>query len=375
MSRRGSVTKRQRRKGVAYEARWYEDGKQRSKNFHTAADANAYLNDVLAKLARGENSSWAGDKTTLEEWCRLWLTRPVRASTASRDRTVMDRWWLPNLGDYQLSKIKRMHIQAVVELMAAKLASSTIKTNYGVMRSCMLAAVGEEMLARTPCRAIALPSPDTTKDGIRFLEPGELDLLAATIDPDYRALIYVAGVIGLRWSECVGLQVRDVDLLQRKLSIERTLTEVRGTMHSGPPKTKAGRRTISLPNFVALELAQHLQRHNLTGANASALVFTAPGGGPMVRANFGKRTWNPAIKAAQLTGLTFHGLRHTAAGLMISGGYSPAIIQKRLGHANIATTMDVYGHFLPSADAGVAACLDRMWAAGPELGLVVEPSS
>lgn len=95
----------------------------------------------------------------------------------------------------------------------------------------------------------------------------------------------------------------------------------------------------------------------------------------MVRANFGKRTWNPAIKAAQLTGLTFHGLRHTAAGLMISGGYSPAIIQKRLGHANIATTMDVYGHLLPSADAGVAAGLDRMWAAGPELGLVVEPSS
>jgi integrase len=225
----------------------------------------------------------------------------------------------------------------------------------------MLAAVGEDMIARTPCRAIHLPSASTDNE-IKVLEPEELDLLAGTIDPNYRALIYVAGVIGLRWSECVGLQVRDVDLLHKKLSVERTLTEVRGILHHGPPKTKAGRRTITLPNFVALEVAQHLQRRNLTAADRHQLVFASPQGGPMLRANFGRRVWAPAIKATKLIGLTFHGLRHTAAGLMIAGGYGLPIIQQRMGHASIRTTMDVYGHLLPSADAGVAAGLETMWA-------------
>lgn len=371
MSTRGSVSKRQRRKGVVWEARWYEDGKQRSKNFASAADARAYLNAALAKIARGDTVTWAGATTTLQEWFGTWMQRPVRPSTASRDRGVMERWWLPVLGDKPLRDIKRMHVQAVVESMA--LAPATVRTNYGVMRACMAAAVGEDMIGRTPCRAIRLPSLDTDKDDIRFLEPHELDRLADTLHPDYRALIYVAGVLGLRWSECVGLQVRSVDLLHMRLTVERTLTEVRGVLQDGPPKTKAGRRTITVPEFVANELAQHLQRRGLTAADQQELVFTGPGGGALRRANFGKRAFDPAVKASGLDGLTFHGLRHTAAGLMIACGYSPAIIQKRLGHANIATTMDVYGHLLPSADAAVADGLERLWVT-QEIGRASPPS-
>jgi integrase len=361
MSRRGSVTKRQRRKGVAYEARWYEDDVQRSRTFTTAADANAFLNDTLARLARGDNVTWVGDRISLQDWYEEWLTRPIRPSTRSRDRGVMERWWLPTLQDHLLTKIKRHHIQGVVDRMSATLAPSTVATNYGVMRDCMAAAVNEDMVARTPCRGIKLPAKDTTKT-IRFLEPEELDRLADAIDPYYRALIYIAGVIGLRWSECVGLVVSQVDLLQRTLTVDRTLTEVRGVLHLGPPKTKAGRRTITLPPFVVNELAAHLKLAGLTAANSDSLVFTSPQGGPMLRANFGRRTWNPAVKASGLRGLTFHGLRHTAAGLMVAGGYSPAIIQQRLGHASIRTTMDIYGHLLPSADASVAAGLEAMWS-------------
>lgn len=361
MSRRGSVTKRQRRKGVAYEARWYEEDVQKSRTFDTAADANAFLNDTLARLARGDNVTWQGDRTTLREFYDEWMQRPVRPSTLSRDKTVMERWWLPSLSDHLLTKIKRHHIQGVIDKMAMTLGPSTVATNYGVMRDCMAAAVNEDMIARTPCRGIKLPAKDTTKK-IRFLEPEELDRLADAIDPNYRALIYVAGVIGLRWSECVGLVVGQVDLLQRKLTVDRTLTEVRGILHHGPPKTQAGRRTITLPPFVVSEIAVHLQRAGLTAANRDNLVFTSPQGGPMLRANFNRRTWNPAIRQSKLSGLTFHGLRHTAAGLMIAGGYSPAIIQQRLGHASIRTTMDIYGHLLPSADASVAAGLEAMWS-------------
>jgi integrase len=67
------------------------------------------------------------------------------------------------------------------------------------------------------------------------------------------------------------------------------------------------------------------------------------------------------VEEAKLPGLTFHGLRHTAVGFMIALGYQPAVIQKRMGHASIRTTMDVYGHLLPSVDEAVADGLERMF--------------
>lgn len=361
MSSRGSITKRKRKKGYVYESRWYEEGTQRSRNFNTAADAKAFLNAVMTKLARGEPTTYSGNSTTLDEWFQAWMQRPLRPSTASRDRSVMERWWLPALGDTPLSEIKRLHIQGVVDSMDA-LSPVTVRTHYGVMRACMAAAVDEDMIGRTPCRAISLPQQDNDKAEIRFLEPDELDRLADAIG-EHRALIYVAGVCGLRWSECVGLQVKHVNLLTKKLSVERTLTEVAGVFSVGPPKTKAGRRTLTLPTFVVDALAQHLQAKHLTGVNSEELIFSSPSDEPLRRSNFRRRVFDPAVHLAQLDGLTFHGLRHTAAGLMIAGGYTPAIIQKRLGHASIRTTYDVYGHLLPSADATVAAGLEAMWSA------------
>jgi integrase len=76
-------------------------------------------------------------------------------------------------------------------------------------------------------------------------------------------------------------------------------------------------------------------------------VFTAPGGGGLRKSNFRSRVWNPAVKAADLDGLTPHGLRHTAASLYISAGTPPKVVQRILEHASITITLDLYGHLYP----------------------------
>ena len=114
-----------------------------------------------------------------------------------------------------------------------------------------------------------------------------------------------------------------------------------------------------MPPFVIEMLTAHLARTGRKGAEA--LVFQRSGGGPLRATNFRLRVWAPAVKSAGLEGLTFHGLRHTAVGFMIALGYQPAVIQKRMGHASISTTMDVYGHLLPSVDEAVADGLERMF--------------
>jgi integrase len=77
-------------------------------------------------------------------------------------------------------------------------------------------------------------------------------------------------------------------------------------------------------------------------------------------ANFRNRVWRPAVRTAGLDGLTFHGLRHSAAGLMIEVGAHVEVIKQRLGHSSIQVTSDVYGSILPAVDDGVTAAITRL---------------
>ena len=91
-------------------------------------------------------------------------------------------------------------------------------------------------------------------------------------------------------------------------------------------------------------------------------MFVAPEGGPLRRSTFRTRVFDPAVNSADLEGLTFHGLRHTAAGLLIEAGAHIETIKQRLGHSSIRVTSDVYGSLLPSVDEGVTTALEQRFA-------------
>lgn len=356
-STRGNV---RRRPSGSYEARyWGHDGNSHSRTFATKGEAQAWLNNFLAKLQRGEWTDPAMIKTTFAEWTEDWLASnpSKRPTTLARDRNVLETHWIPALGNRRLPTIRPSDVHAVVRQMNERLRPKTVSTNYGVFRACMRAAEEDDLIARTPCRGVTLASPEHTQ--IRFLERTELDRLAAAMPIEYCPMIYVAGVLGLRWSEVVGLRIGRIDFLKRTLTVDETIAEVKGQLVRAPVKTKASRRTIAVPPFIIEMLSAHLARRGRTAPDA--LVFQAPEGGPLRATNFRRRVWAPAVEEAELEGLTFHGLRHTAVGLMIALGYQPAVIQKRMGHASIRTTIDVYGHLLPSADEAVADGLERFF--------------
>lgn len=358
-SLKGSV--RQKYNG-RYEARYRgHDGRLHSRTFATKGEAQAWLNNVLAKLQRGEWTDPNSIKTIFSEWVEQWLAmNPAkRATTLARDRTVLEVHWVPSLGVRRLPTIRPVDVHAVVGKMNERLQPRTVATNYGVFRACMKAAEEADLISRTPCRAVKLPVLERPE--IRFLEREELDRLSLSFPADYRAMIYVAGVLGLRWSEVIGLRVGRIDFLRRLLTVDQTIAEVNGELFPAPVKTKASRRTLAVPPFLVEMLTEHLVRTGRTGPET--LVFQRKVGGPLRATNFRRRVWAPAVTNAELPGLTFHGLRHTAVGFMIALGYQPAVIQKRMGHASIRTTMDVYGHLLPSVDEAVADGLERLFSA------------
>jgi integrase len=90
------------------------------------------------------------------------------------------------------------------------------------------------------------------------------------------------------------------------------------------------------------------------------LVFGDTRGGPVRKSNLVRRSFLPLLKRAGLPRIRFHDLRHTAATLLLLAGVHPKVVQERLGHSQIAITLDTYSHVLPSMGRDAAKKLDAL---------------
>ena len=130
------------------------------------------------------------------------------------------------------------------------------------------AAVGDRLIASSPCTRIALPKSNDAE--VVSLTVTEVEALVAAVPDRYRALIVFAAGMGLRQGECAGLTVDRVDFLRRRVRVDRQLISARGGVPEfGPPKSTAGFRTVPMPGVVGPTLADHLAR-----PRHFALVFT-----------------------------------------------------------------------------------------------------
>jgi integrase len=176
---------------------------------------------------------------------------------------------------------------------------------------------------------------------MRFLTANEVSDLAGAIDQRYRALALTAAYTGCRFGELAGLKTHRLDLLRRTLTVTEALSEVRGQVRLAAPKSAAARRQVTLPKFLAEKLNHHLATWP---PSTDGFVFAAPQGGPLLRRNFRRRAWLPAVRASVGAPLRVHDLRHTHAAFLIAQGEHPKVTQTRLGHSSIKVTLDTYGH-------------------------------
>lgn len=350
--------------------RWqarYPDGSGRDvpapMTFATKADASRFLAQMQSDIAHGLWRDPRLGQISFADWAEQWLaSNPAkRATTLARDSCVLRTHFIPALGNRQLASITPLHIRAVVDAMAARLAPATMRTNVGVLRAVFNAAVESDLIARSPVRAIRLKSGE--KRNRPTLTPEELYRLAGAVGPSYRALVLVAGGLGLRWSEAIGLRIADVNFRAGTLTVNQTISEVEGRLEVAETKTGASRRTLSVPKFLLDELTDHLSRQR-GEAHGEDLVFVSAEGGPL-RRSFAYRTFIPAVAAAELDpDVTFHGLRHVATSLMVEAGEHPRVIQHRLGHATARLSMELYAHVPEAADREAANHLDARFTKG-----------
>jgi integrase len=168
------------------------------------------------------------------------------------------------------------------------------------------------------------------------------------------ALTLLLAYAGLRWGEVVALRWENVDTARRRIHVKESATEIAGRLEWGAPKTHEV-RTVIVPDFVVDALSEP----------SEGLVFTAPRGGPLRHSNFTKGVWAPACEAANMPdGLLIHDLRDTAASLAISAGASIKAVQRMLGHASAAMTLDTYGSLFDDDLEDLADRMQERYGAG-----------
>jgi integrase len=208
--------------------------------------------------------------------------------------------------------------------------------------------------------AALVDAPSVQDAEIDILTPAEVQAVLRTLKgrPIY-ALATVALGTGMRRGEMLALRRQDVDMNGALLRVERSVEQT--TKHGlvfKAPKTKHGRRTVTLPPTTVAELRTHWrlqQEYRLATGQGRAndgLVFGEPDGSPR-SPNAVTKEWGKAMKAAGIEA-TLHSLRHTHASTLIASGLDVLTISRRLGHGSPAITLKVYGHLFKTDDRAAA---------------------
>ena len=360
-----SVEKRVTKSGaVRYDVRLRDpDGRPYKRTFRTKREAERFEAGQLVDRSRGTWIDPRRGRITFADWSSEWYgsaQHKWRTRTAEKHEMALRVHWTPRFGPMVLASLAPRDVQRAVNELAASHGSGSVRTYYGTLRACMRAAVDMELIGRSPCRAITLPKAATAER--RLVTPRELHALADAVGPEWRCLVLLGGVVGLRFGEAAALRVRDVDFVAGSVSVSRTVVEDNGRLEIGEPKTTAGHRTLALPAELLEELRAHVE---LWGIDGDELLFADGFGGPLRRGNFRQRVFMPALAAAGLDGLTFHGLRHSAATQWVANGLDPRTVQHRLGHADPRLVLRLYAHALSEADRRAAAASSSIfWGDG-----------
>jgi integrase len=313
-------------------------------------------------------------KTMVADYLRSWLSslHGLAGKTRQEYGRLITQLVIPHLGNHELQRLRPAHVADWhAKLLASggkngrPLSARTVGHAHHVLHTALERAVGTELLARNVAHAISPPKVALTE--IAALKADEIaPVLAALKGYKLEALAVLALSTGARRGEILALRWGDVDLTAGTIRIARSLEQTTGSLKFKQPKTARGTRTISLPAAAVEALQLHrkrqLEQRMALGQGklvAETLVFSTIDGEPM-SPNGLSRDWGNFVRAQGLPSVSFHGLRHSHVSALIASGVDPLTISRRIGHANVSTTTNVYGHLFKQTDTIAATAIEAV---------------
>ncbi len=341
-------------------------GQTDKRGFKTKRDAEAFANSVEVTKARGEYVAPSLGRVTVGELGPAWLARKRGHLKPSAYRSYENAWRVhvePRWRAAKMADIRYTSVQGWIAELAKKLSASRVITIYSVLASILDDAVRDRLIAANPARGVKLPRRSRRPNV--YLTGEQLRCLAMESER-YGSLVLLLGTVGLRWGEAAALRVSDVDFLRRRVALHENAVAVGGRTHVGTLKSGHS-RSVALPAFVVDELAA-----TCAGKGRDELIWPAQDGGYLAPPT--NKSWMAgAVDRCQKGDPTFpritaHVLRHTAASLAVSAGANVKVVQRMLGHASAAMTLDVYADLFDDDFTAVADKLSetvgKVWARG-----------
>jgi integrase len=317
--------------------------------------ARAFEAEQRTTIARGGWVDPTESARPFKEVATAWLrSNPgKRPATLARDEVELRLHIIPALGSRPIGGISPSDVETLVVVWSKSAEPRTVARRYGVLRAVMNYAVSRDLIGRSPCRGIRLPEAQPLDRELPTAD--EVAALAGAMGR-YGGMAYLGVVLGLRWGEVAGLRVRRLDLEVGRVTIAEQVTRgPKGISVVGPPKSRAGRRTMAMPPLLTDLLAEHLRVERVT--EPDAFVFAAPDGGHLVYSNWRQRVWLPACKEIGRPEFGFHDLRRANATGLVAEGVDIKTAQERLGHSDPRLTLAIYAQATTEADRQAA---DRM---------------
>lgn len=367
----GSFRKDERRNLWIYSLSYDVDGQKGRKQFagKTKGAAKQKAEMFIEGLKKPSDKRY-----TVEKWCEYWLNsiaRPqVRERTFEKYRSTLKNYVIPYMGELSLDGVNAGDLQEHLNdllvsggVKGTGISPSTVKATRKYLMQALDYAVERDLMASNPVRKTKPPKSE--KEDVVILSDEQVaKLLDETDELDnpfialmMRTIFTIAIHSGLRQGELFALDWKNgVDFKNGCLVVTKTLSRIvgKGAVFC-EPKTRTSRRNIPmsekdmqlLKRYREEQLKQEKQaiEYGFGYVNMHNLVFTSPNGQPVHVSNFSRRYFRPLMRAAGIPDtVTFHAFRHTHATRLLEQGVNVKLIQQRLGHSNITTTLDIYSH-------------------------------
>lgn len=328
-------------------------------------------------------------KEFLQKWMDEYVTeKNLKPKTIDIYTNMINNHIIPELGTYKLAKLKKSHIKALLTKKQKEgrsdgkeggLSNRTVQYIHMVLKLALSHAVEEwELIPRNVAEGIKPPKVPKPKIQYWTKEEAKIFLNAVKSHRLY-PLYLLALTTGMRRGELLGLRWKDVDFKKHTVRITQSLvTTSSGDKLQETTKTEKGERIIDISPLVTAELSKHRKRQAEEFMALGRpekdlnLVFTSTKGTPLSPRNLDRHFKNTLKKLneslrkqgnEELKAITFHGLRHTYATLMLTEyGQDVTTVSARLGHANVRVTYDVYSHVIPKKQKEAACKTDDLIA-------------
>jgi integrase len=310
----------------------------------------------------------------LDRWSRDWATpHNLSPTTLERHRSLIDNQVLPHIGQHLIQKLRPAHLAELYGKLSREghaagggLSSRTVGLVHRLLHRALGHAVKWGVVQQNAASLVA--PPRVTASEIEIIREDEImTVLRRLRGRSMYTIAAVALATGMRRGELLGLRWQDVDLNSGTLRVAQSLEQTKAGLRFKSPKTKHGRRTITLPPLIVAELRTHWKAQQeqrlalgLGKAPDTALVFPTWDGKPRSPGAL-TQEWTRAMKKAGMK-VTLHALRHTHASSLIAAGVDILTISRRLGHASPTITLGTYGHLYSNTDDRAAQIMEAMFS-------------